>query len=63
MKLNLYISKIMVFRNGGPLSSYKFSIRPFEFVSFYKYFRLYVTPSPKDTLAKQTRKAMGSTFR
>ena len=71
MQLNLDKSKIMVFRNGGPLRHYErwfYNERPIEVVSFYRYLGSFFTPKlcwtkTKDTLTKQAKKDMGTIFR
>ena len=71
MQLNLDKSKIMVFRNGGPLRHYEswfYNERPIEVVPFYRYLCSFFTPKlcwtkTKDTLAKQAKKVMGTIFR
>jgi len=71
MQLNLDKSKIMVFRNGGPLRHYErwfYNEMPIEVVSFYRYLGSFFTPKlcwtkTMDTLAKQATKAMGTIFR
>ena len=71
MKLNLEKTKIIVFRNGGPLKDIEkwfYKGNRIEVVSFYKYLGMYFTPTlfwtkTKDMSAKQAIKAYCSIFR
>jgi hypothetical protein len=66
LQLNTDKSKVMVFRNGGPLRNYErwyFNGIKLEAVSYYKYLGLYFTPKlswslTRTTLAKQAFKAV-----
>jgi hypothetical protein len=68
MQLNLDKSKIIVFRNGGPLRQYErwfFNNTPIEVVSLYRYLGSFLTPKlcwtkTKDTLSMQAKKAADS---
>ena len=71
MEINLDKSKIMVFRNGGPLRQYEnwtYKGERVEVVPFYKYLGAYFTPKlswtmTKDTLANQANKALASIYK
>ena len=71
MKINLDKTKILVFRNGGPLKEIEkwfYNGNPVEVVSFYKYLGMYFTPKlvwskTKDMLSKQALKAISNIIR
>ena len=71
MKLNLSKSKVMVFRNGGPLKSYEkwfYKNDKIEVVTYYKYLGSFFTQKlswtkSKEILSLQASKALQSIYR